>query len=137
MAQSLGSIDPQSAKDVQKLLRDLRKFSPELARETRAKFKSAAGPALADVKRRQPVRSGQLRRKTKIRVVRGRVEIRSSAPHARISEFGGRHPNWGRDDWTKQPAAPAVFPGTAAHKADFVRQAEAAVDAAARKAGFR
>ena len=130
-------IDPRSPKDVQKLMRDLRKIDPELVKETRKRFKSAAGPALADVRRRQPSRSGRLRRQTKIRVTRGRAEIRSSAPHARISEFGGRHPLWGRDQWVNQPPSPAVFPGTAAHRADFVRQAEAALVVAATKAGFR
>lgn len=131
------SIDPASSKDIQKLLRELRKFSPELAKETRAKFKRAAGPALADVKKRQPVRTGELRRKTKVRFSRGRVEIRSSAPHARIQEFGGRVQLWGRDQWVPYKAQPAVFPGTEAHRGDFVRQAEAAVYVAAKKAGFR
>jgi hypothetical protein len=130
-------VDASSAKDLQRFMRELRKFSPELAKETRAKFKTAAGPALADVRRRQPVRSGELRRKTKIRVARGRVEIRSSAPHARISELGGRRQLWGRDQWMAQKAAPAVFPGTAAHRDDFVRQAGDAVSVAAKRAGFK
>ena len=131
------SIDPASSKDLQKFMRELRKFSPELAKETRAKFKRAAGPALADVKKRQPKRSGELRRKTKIRFSRGRVEIRSSARHARIQEFAGRVQLWGRDQWVPYKAQPAVFPAAAAHRADFVRQAENAVFTAAKKAGFK
>lgn len=131
------SIDPASSKDIQKLLRELRKFSPELAKETRAKFKRAAGPALADVKKRQPQKTGELRRKTKVRFARGRVEIRSSAPHARIQEFGGRVQLWGRDQWVPYKAQPAVFPAAQEHRADFIRKAADAVDSAARKAGFK
>lgn len=132
------SVDPASSKDVQKLMRDLRKLAPEVAKETRKAFKSAATPILNDARRRQPKRTGELRRKTKTRFSRGRVEIRSSAPHARISEFGGRHPAWGnREVWVDQPAAPAIFPAVDAGRANFIQAAAKAVDQGAKEAGFK
>jgi len=130
-------VDPGAPKELQKFMRDLRQFSPELAKETRKRFKDAASPVLADAKKRQPRRTGELRRKTKVRIARGRIEIRSSAPHARVSEFGGRHPVYGnREVWVRQPAAPAIFPAVAAGKGEFIKQAEVAVWVAAKKAGF-
>lgn len=132
------SVDPASSKDVQKLMRELRKVAPEVAKQTRARFKAAATPILNDARRRQPKKTGELRRKTKIRIARGRVEIRSSAPHARISEFGGRHPVYGnREVWVNQPAAPAIFPAADAGRSEFIRQAEHAVELAVKEAGWR
>jgi bacteriophage HK97-gp10 putative tail-component len=131
-------IDVSSQKDIAKMLRDLRKIEPAVAKATRARFKRAAKPVLEDAKRRQPKLTGELRRKTKIRFTRGRVEIRSSARHARISEFGGRHPVYGnREVWVKQEPAPAIFPAVAAGRSEFVKQAEAAVYVAAKEAGWR
>lgn len=132
------SVDVTSRKDLEKLMRDLRKISPELVKEVKAKFRSAAKPVLADAIRRQPKRSGELRRKTKLRMARGKVEIRSSARHARISEFGGRHPVFGnREVWVRQEPAPSIFPAVEAGRADFVRQADNALFVACKKAGFR
>jgi HK97 gp10 family phage protein len=130
-------VDPRSSKEVKALLRDLKKFDPELAKEVRKRFKAAANPILNAARRRQPKDTGELRRRTKVRFARGRTEIRSSAPHARISEFGGRHPLWGRDQWVAHPAQPAIFPAVDAGRKDFIREAEIAVTAAARKAGFQ
>jgi HK97 gp10 family phage protein len=131
-------VDVQSPKQLGKLMRDLRKVAPDVAKETRAKFKKAATPVLNDAHKRQPKKTDELRRKTKIRIGRGRVEIRSSAPHARISEFGGRHPLWGdRDKWVEQKAQPAIFPAAAAGRQQFVKEAKAAVYVACKKAGFK
>ncbi len=130
-------VDVQSRKEVAKLLRDLKKVSPAVAKTTRKRFKAAAQPILDDARRRQPKRTGELRRKTKIRIGRGRVEIRSSAPHARISEFGGRHPLWGdRDRWVTQPAHPAIFPAVKAGRAEFVQKAKEATYRGLKEAGF-
>lgn len=131
------SIDATSRKDLQQLMRDLKKISPELAKETRAAFKRAAVPILNDARKRQPKKTGELRRKTKIRFSRGRLEIRSSARHARISEFGGRHPLWGdREHWVAQKPAPALFPAMDAGKPNVLRQVDNAVFVACKKAGF-
>lgn len=132
------SVDPSSSKELQKFMRDLRKMAPEVAKQTRKRFKSAATPILNDARSRQPKYTGELRRKTKIRNARGRVEIRSSARHARISEFGGRHPAWGnREVWVRQDPAPAIFPAVDAGRDKFVQEAAKAVDQGAREAGFR
>jgi HK97 gp10 family phage protein len=131
------SVDPASSKDLQKFMRDLRRVAPEVAKETRKRFKSAATPVLNDARRRQPKKTGELRRKTKVRISRGKVEIRSSARHARISEFGGRHPLWGRDQWVRQEPAPAIFPAVDAGRPRFVQEAVKAVDQGAREAGFK
>jgi hypothetical protein len=131
------SVDPASSKDLQKFMRDLRRVAPEVAKQTRKRFKAAATPVLNDARSRQPKKTGELRRKTKVYVSRGRVEIRSRARHARISEFGGRHPNWGRDDWSKQPPAAAIFPAVEAGRPRFIEEAKSAVDMGAREAGFK
>lgn len=130
-------VDVTSQKELAKLFRDLRKVAPEVAKATRKRFKVAAQPILDDARRRQPRRSGELRRKTKIRIARGRVEIRSSAPHARISEFGGRHPLWGdRDQWVNHPASPAIFPAVKAGRAQFIQKAKEAAYLGCKEAGF-
>lgn len=131
------SVDISSQKDLAKFMRDLRKIAPAVAKETRKRFKEAATPILNDARSRQPKDTGELRRKTKIRIARGRVEIRSSARHARISEFGGRHPLWGRDQWVKQDPAPAIFPAVDAGRGRFIQAAKSAVDLGAREAGFK
>jgi hypothetical protein len=132
------SVDPSSSKDLQKFMRDLRKLAPAVAKETRKRFKTAASPILNDARSRQPKKTGELRRKTKVRIARGRVEIRSSAPHARISEFGGRHPVYGnREVWVNHRAAPAIFPAVDAGREKFIQAAKSAVDLGAREAGFK
>lgn len=131
-------VDVGSRKEVAKVMRDIRKIAPGAAKELRANFKKAATPVLNDARKRQPKKTGRLRRQTKIRVSRGRVEIRSSAPHARISEFGGRHPLWGDfDKWVPHEAQPAIMPAAKAGRAEFIKQANAAVYTACKKAGFR
>jgi hypothetical protein len=131
------SVDPSSQKDLAKFMRDLRKVAPAVAKETRKRFKDAATPVLNDARSRQPKKTGELRRKTKVRIARGRVEIRSSARHARISEFGGRHPNWGRDDWSRHDPVPAIFPAVDAGRPRFIQAAKSAVDLGAKEAGFK
>lgn len=131
-------VDPNSKKAVVKLMADLRKSAPEVAKETRRRFRAAAQPTLEDARSRQHKRSGELRRKTRIRVTRGVVAIVSTAPHARINEFGGRHPLWGdREHWVPQQAVPAIWPAVQQHRAEFLKQADAAVYTAMKKAGFK
>lgn len=131
-------VDKASTRDLQRLFRDLRKASPAVAKETRLRFKKAAGPTLADARRRQKKDSGELRRKTKVSVRRGVTAIQSTAKHGRINEFGGRHPLFG--DWEHpitQEANPAIFPAVEAHRQQFINEANAAVITAMRKVGRR
>jgi hypothetical protein len=71
------------------------------------------------------------------------VVDRSKAPHARPLEHGGRpgtirHPRWGdRSHWISQPARPFARPATEPWRAGADADIGAAVDAAARKHGFK
>lgn len=131
-------VDPASKKQMAKLMADLRKSAPEVAKETRRRFRNAAKTALAEARSQQPKRSGELQRKTRIRTTRGMTAIVSSVRYARISEFGGRHPLWGdRDHWVAQPATPAIWPAVQQNRSDFVREANAAVYNSLKKAGFK
>jgi hypothetical protein len=131
------NVAEQTSTDMRRLFTRLRKASPEVAKETRVRFKKAAEPTLAKVKARQPEDTGELKRKTRIYVARGMVTIRSRAPYARPSEFGGRVQLWGRDKWVNYKASPAVLPATAEDRQRFVNEANAAVIDAYRKVGFR
>lgn len=131
-------VDPASKKQMAKLMTDLRKSAPDVAKETRRRFRNAAKPALAEARNRQPSRTGALRRKTRIRTTRGITAIVSSVPYARISEFGGRHPAWGdREHWVVQAPVPAIWPAVQQRRADFIREANAAVYTGLKKAGFK
>jgi bacteriophage HK97-gp10 putative tail-component len=131
-------LDPNSKKDMAKLMANLRKIAPDVAKKTRARFKAAAEPTLAKIHERQPKRTGELRRKTKISIRRGVTAIVSSADHSRISEFGGRHPLWGdREHWVNQPAVPAIFSTVREDRAHFLKEADNAVYQACREAGFK
>lgn len=130
-------VSKQSTTDMRRLYRDLRKASPEVAKETRQRFKKAATPTLAKVKSRQPKDTGELSRKTRVYVNRGMVSIRSRARHARPSEFGGRVQLWGREQWVPYKANPAVLPTTLEDRQKFINQANAAVIDAMRKVGVK
>ena len=131
------NIDNQSITDMRRLFTRLRKVSPETAKETRKRFKAAATPTLAKVKANQPKDTGELRRKTRVYVSRGMVSIRSRAPHARVSEFGGRVQLWGRGQWVDYKAQPAVLPAAAEDRQRFVNEANKALIDALRKVDFK
>lgn len=130
-------IDPSSKRDLARLMKDLNKTAPAVGKETKKRFKDAAQGTLAKVKNLQPRRTGALSRRTKISVTKGVTAIRSSVPYARISEFGGRHPLWGvTKHWVAHPATPAIWPAVQEDRAEFMRQADRAVYAAMKEAGF-
>jgi hypothetical protein len=131
------SVDKMSVTDLRRMFTRLRKASPEVAKETRQRFKKAAGPTLAKVKSRQAEDTGELKSKTRIYVARGMVTIRSRAAHARPSEFGGRVKLWGRDQWVPYKAHPAVLSATSEDRQRFVNEANAAVIDAFKKVGRR
>jgi hypothetical protein len=130
-------IDRLSVTDLRRLYRDIRKISPETAKEVRTRFKKAAEPTLEDTRRRQPERTGELKRKTRIYVARGTVTIRSRAQHARTSEFGGHVRLWGTERRFDYPAHPAVLPAAAEKRQKFVNEANAALIDACKKVGMR
>ncbi len=131
------NVDSASVTDMRRLFTRLRKASPEVAKATRQRFKKAATPTLAKVKAKQSKDTGELRNKTRVYVARGMVTIRSRAPHARVSEFGGRVRLWGRDEWVDYKATPAVLPAAAEDHQRFVNEANAALIDALRKVGFK
>lgn len=137
MAGKLVDVSKQSTTDMRRMFTRLRKASPEVAKATRTRFKKAAGPTLAKVKASQPEDTGELKSKTRIYVARGMVTIRSRARHARVNEFGGRVQLWGRDRWVNYKASPAVLPAAAEDRQRFVNEANAAVNDAYKKVGFR
>jgi hypothetical protein len=130
------------------LIADLGKIPPELRRHLRPAMRKAARPILADAKRRASwssripgaisIRTSMSQRNPGVRLV---VDA-AKAPHARPFEGtrGGqfRHPVWGnREVWVSQRARPFFFPAVYAHRDDVAREANSAVLAAARSAGFR
>lgn len=131
------SIDSASVTDMRRLFTRLRKASPEVAKETRQKFKAAAAGTLAKARTKQPVDTGELRRKTRVYLSRGVVSIRSRAQHARTSEFGGRVRLWGSEKRFDYPAHPAVLPAAQEDRQKFVNDANKALIEALRKVGFK
>lgn len=137
MAGRFVNIDETSVTDMRRLFTRLRKTSPEVAKETRTRFKKAAGPTLTKAKARQPEDTGTLKKLTKIYMSRGQVQIRSRARHARTSEFGGRVRLWGTERRFDYPAHPAVLPAAAEDHQRFVNEANKALIDALRKVGFK
>jgi hypothetical protein len=131
------NIDKLSVTDMRRLFTRMRKASPEVAKETRQRFKKAAEPTLAKVRARQAEDTGELKRKTRIYMARGMVTIRSRAQHARPQEFGGRVNLWGRDKWVDYKGQPAVLPVAAEDHQRYVNEANAALIDAFKKVGFR
>lgn len=118
-------------------MREIRRLSPEMAKKTRNRVRAAAKEISDDARRRAPVRSGRLRRSVRPRVYsNGRAAIVASAPHARIVEFGGRHPVFGKDRWVPQPETPFMREAVRAGRANFFRMVDAAVSDAVREVGF-
>lgn len=133
---ALAGVNAQSKRDIQRVFKKLKELEPNLAKETRRRYRAAAGPVLADAKGRQPEKSGALKAGTRIQIRGGVTAIVSSAPHARISEFGGRRRVFGRDVWVDQPASPAIWPAMSDGRARFLNESRAALYAALKKAGY-
>ena len=119
-------------------LRDLKKFEPVVSKEFRTRVRKAVAVIAADARRRAPKRSGKLAKGIKPSITNKGVALVSRAPHARIFEFGGRHPIFGnRERWVFQPARPHVFPAVNAGREEINKEALAALDDAASQIGFK
>jgi HK97 gp10 family phage protein len=118
------------------LMRDLKKFEPAVNKEFRTRVRKAVKVVAEDAKRRAPKASGKLARGIKPSVTNTGAVLRSTAKHARIHEFGGRHPVFGRDTWVFQPARPHIFPAVTQGRAAVDKEALAALDDAAQQIGF-
>lgn len=118
--------------------RDLKKFEPAVAKALRARLKKAVDDVAQDARRRAPRRSGRLVKGIKASVTNKGAALVSKSPHARISEFGGRHPVYGnRDVWVAHPARPHIYPAVRAGRATVNREALAALDTAIKESGFQ
>lgn len=119
------------------LLRDLKRYEPEVNKSFRKRLKNAVDKVAKDAARRAPRKSGGLAKKIRPSVTGKGVAVISKAEHARITEFGGRHPVFGnRENWVFQPARPHVFPAVEAGRKEVETEALAALDEAARTIGF-
>jgi hypothetical protein len=125
--------------ELRKFMRDLKKVSPALAKELRKSFRGSAKKVSDQARRNAPRKTGKLARSITPRVSSaGVAAVVAKAPHARITEFGGRHPVFGnKEKWVEHQAHPYLFSAAEQHRGEFLRQADLAVKKAAREAGFR
>jgi HK97 gp10 family phage protein len=118
------------------LLKDLKKLEPAVNKELRGKLREIVKVVAADARKRAPHKSGALAKKIVPSVTNKGASVLSKAPHARISEFGGRHPVFGHNNWVFHPARPHVFPAVRAHQDDVRKQGAEALSDAVKKAGL-
>lgn len=119
-------------------LRDLKKFEPAVSKAFRTRLRKAVKVVADDAKRRAPRKSGKLVKGIAPSVTNTGARLLSKAPHARIHEFGGRHPVFGnRNNWVFQPARPHIFPAVEAGREAVNKEALAALDDAIKEIGFR
>ncbi len=119
------------------LLSDLTRLKPAVEQAWSRHSKSAAEKAATDARRRAPRLTGKLAQGIKVVNTPKGAELRSTAPHAGIHEFGGSHPVFGRDVQVFQPARPHVIPAVEAAGVSFDAAASKAVDDASREIGFK
>lgn len=136
------------APELDRLIADFGQFPDDLRKELRPAMRRAAEPILRDAKRRASWSSripGAIRLVASFTKrspgVRLRVDLKK-APHARAFEgltSGAtfRHRVYGRDVWVTQRARPFFFPAVQAGSEAVMAEANAAVLAAARSAGFK
>lgn len=131
-------LDASSRTQINDLMRDLRKVDPALVNGVRRELRRVAKIVADDARRRAPRKSGALQRSIRPSVSStGDAAVVASAPHARITELGGRHPLFGnKERWYPQPRRPYLIPARDAHQKEFIQAADAALNEAAKKAGF-
>ncbi|MGH3834192.1 MAG: HK97 gp10 family phage protein [Pseudonocardiaceae bacterium] len=119
-------------------LRDLKRFEPAVSKQFRTRLRKAVEVVAKDAQRRAPKKSGKLAKGIGPSVTNTGARLLSKAPHARIQEFGGRHPVFGnRENWVFQPARPHIFPAVDAGREEVNTEALAALDDAIKGIGFR
>jgi|SRR3954471_20639169 hypothetical protein len=118
-------------------LRDLRKFEPEVSKGFRRRIKGVVEKVAVDARRRAPKKTGKLSKGIRPSVTNKGASLLSKAPHAKIFEFGGRHPVFGnRNNWVFQPAKPHIFPAVRANEQFLKSEMLAALDDAISEIGF-
>jgi HK97 gp10 family phage protein len=123
--------------ELKSFLKDLRKIEPETAKAVRRNLRRLAKKVSDDARRRAAKRTRRLERSISPSVTSRGASIVVKAPHARMNEFGGRHPVFGNEDvWVNQKPMPFLFPAVAAGKEQFFKEADAALIEAARRARF-
>jgi phage gpG-like protein len=119
-------------------MRDLKKFEPSVSKQFRFRIRKVVKTVADDAKGRAPRLSGKLAKGISPSVTNTGARLVSKAPHARIHEFGGRHPVFGHTDrWVYQPARPHIFPAVRAGREEVNREALAALDDAIEEIGFK
>lgn len=119
------------------LQRDLKKFAPAVQKKCRARMRKAVNVIVGNARRRAPKRTGRLVKGIKAQVTNKGAALVSKAPHARISEYGGRHPVHGdRETWVFHPARPHVGPAVDAGRDQVTTESIGAVNDAKREAGL-
>jgi HK97 gp10 family phage protein len=118
-------------------LRDLKKFEPEVSKDFRKRLRSIIDKVAKDAQRRAPKKTGKLSRGIKPSVTNKGAKVVSKAPHAKLFEFGGRHPVYGnKNNWVFQPAKPYLFPAARENQELVNTEALAALDHAIGQIGF-
>jgi len=118
-------------------LRDLKRFEPSVGKSFRVRLRKAVDVVAKDARRQAPKRSGALGKGIRPSATNTGARLISKAQHARIHEFGGRHPVFGTETWVFQPARPHIFPAVDAGRAAVTTEALAALDDAITQIGFR
>jgi hypothetical protein len=118
-------------------LRDLRKFEPAVSKGFRRRIKGVVEQVAVDARKRAPKKSGKLAKGIRPSVTNKGASLLSKAPHAKLFEFGGRHPVFGhRDRWVFQPAKPHIFPAVRENEQFVNSEMLAALDDAVSEIGF-
>ncbi len=117
-------------------LRDLKRFEPELSKDFRRRLRAIVEEVAKDARSRAPKKSGKLTKGIRPSVTNTGARLLSKAEHARIHEFGGRHPVFGHDRWVYQTATPHIFPAVNAARETVGTEALAALDEAIAQIGF-
>jgi len=119
-------------------LKELKQLDPALAKSWRTRVRKVVDDVAKDARRRAPKKRGTLQKGIRPSVTQKGASLLSKAPHARIFEFGGRHPVYGnRNNWVNQPAKPHIFPAVNAGRPNVEKEALAAFDDAASEIGFK
>lgn len=122
---------------INEFLRDLKKFEPEVSKGFRRRIKTVVEKVAKDARSRAPKRSGKLAKMIRPSVTNKGATLQSKAPHAKIMEFGGRHPVYGnRNNWVFQPARPHIFPAVRENEQFVKSEMLAALDDAISEIGF-
>jgi phage gpG-like protein len=132
----VASVSPDAMAAIDRLLRDIRHMDTDLDKAVDERVKPVTDQTAADARTFAPVRSGALRASIEAgRLARGEAAVWAAVPYAVVQNYGGEHPVFGRGSVEQQARR---FMGRAIDKNrdDFFRAVAAALDDAARKAGF-